>query len=406
MECNKGKQREVMRLTSVVTASLVIQALCYVPLAEAKPTPNPIVTASGVAIVPQLNLTSGYNDNLAKSHRQQDSSAFTIIEPGVGLRFEPQGNQTEVSYRLRNGRYFSSEQDNFTDHFLELSSQWPLNSRHRFAVQYHLALAHEGRGDNDTTLGLAYNQYDSHTLNFGYGFGATQAVGRVETNLGWQDFRYQNNRTITQYQDWEEWRFNSTFYYQAWPRTSLIAQVIANSRRYDLVEPKSSSKDNDHYFAYVGAFWDATGKLQGSAKLGYQQKEFVATSRKDFDSLSWDVDVTYQIRTYSALQLLTHRRSTDADGDGDAIDAQTYQASWSHNWNAKWQTVAQWTQLDEAYTVSEREDQTTKASLNLSYDFRRWLTFNVGVGRESKDASFDRLSYSQNVYLLSIYGVM
>ncbi|TXY23335.1 outer membrane beta-barrel protein [Vibrio mimicus] len=397
---------EPMKVTSLFSVSLVTLAAIYAPYVVAEPTPNPIKTESGIAIVPFLNLSTGYNDNIAKANQQLDSSAFSIIEPGVGLVFEPQGNKTELGYRLRNGTYFSSQQDNFTDHFFDLSSEWELNSRHRLALQYNLALAHEGRGENDTTLGLGYNEYDSHSLNFGYGFGSTEAIGRIETNIGWQDFTYQNNRNITQYQDWDELRFNSTFYYRALPRTSFIAQVIANSRRYDLIATGSSTKDNDHYFAYLGTSWDATGKLQGNVKLGYQQKDFDAPSRKDFDSISWDVDVTYLIRTYSALQLVTNRRSTDSDGDGDAIDAATYQVNWSHNWNAKWATEAVLTRLSEDYTASNREDDTTNASLRASYDLRRWLTLEVGVGHEKKDSNLDSLSYSQNVYYLTIQGVM
>ncbi|EGR0466914.1 TPA: exopolysaccharide biosynthesis beta-barrel protein VpsM [Vibrio cholerae] len=397
---------EPIKLTSLFSASLVTLAVTYAPLGVAKPTPNPIVTESGMAVVPFLNLSTGYNDNLAKSNQQQDSSAFSVIESGVGFIVEPQSSKTQLGYRFRNGTYFSSQQDNFTDHYLDLTSDWELNSRHRIGFEYNLALAHESRGENDTTLGLDYNQYESHSANLGYGFGSTEAIGRIETNIGWQDFTYQNNRTITQYQDWDELRFNSTFYYQALPRTSFIAQVIANSRRYDLIAPGTSSKDNNHYFGYLGASWDATGKLRGNAKLGYQQKDFDAASRKDFDSFSWDVDVTYLVRTYSALQLVTNRRSTDSDGDGDAIDAATYQVNWSHNWNTQWTTEAALTRLEEDYTASNRDDETTNASLRASYDFRRWLTFELGVGRERKDSNIDSLSYSQNVYYLSVQGVM
>ncbi|CSI44747.1 Capsular polysaccharide synthesis enzyme CpsB [Vibrio cholerae] len=118
------------------------------------------------------------------------------------------------------------------------------------------------------------------------------------------------------------------------------------------------------------------------------------------------MDVTYLVRTYSALQLVTNRRSTDSDGDGDAIDAATYQVNWSHNWNTQWTTEAALTRLEEDYTASNRDDETTNASLRASYDFRRWLTFELGVGRERKDSNIDSLSYSQNVYYLSVQGVM
>ncbi|MGC9551207.1 exopolysaccharide biosynthesis beta-barrel protein VpsM, partial [Vibrio metoecus] len=156
---------EPIKLTSLLSASLVTLAVSYVPFGVAKLTPNPITTESGMAIVPFLNLSTGYNDNLAKSNQQQAKSAFSIIESGVGFMVEPEGNKTLLGYRFRNGTYFSSQQDNFTDHYLDLSSDWELNSRHRIGFEYNLALAHEGRGENDTTLGLDYNQYESHTAN-------------------------------------------------------------------------------------------------------------------------------------------------------------------------------------------------------------------------------------------------
>lgn len=152
---------EPIKLTSLFSASLVTLGVTYAPLGVAKPTPNPIVTESGMAVVPFLNLSTGYNDNLAKSNQQQDSSAFSVIESGVGFIVEPQSSKTQLGYRFRNGTYFSSQQDNFTDHYLDLTSDWELNSRHRIGFEYNLALAHEGRGENDTTLGLDYNQYES-----------------------------------------------------------------------------------------------------------------------------------------------------------------------------------------------------------------------------------------------------
>lgn len=134
---------EPIKLTSLFSASLVTLAVTYAPFGVAKPTPNPIVTESGMAVVPFLNLSTGYNDNLAKSNQQQDSSAFSVIESGVGFIVEPQSSKTQLGYRFRNGTYFSSQQDNFTDHYLDLTSDWELNSRHRIGFEYNLALAHE-----------------------------------------------------------------------------------------------------------------------------------------------------------------------------------------------------------------------------------------------------------------------
>ncbi|NCO45926.1 MAG: TetR family transcriptional regulator, partial [Vibrio sp.] len=61
--------------------------------AQAKPQPNPIMTESGIAIVPFLNLSTGYNDNLAKASQDLEHSQYSVFEPGIGLAIEPTSGQ-------------------------------------------------------------------------------------------------------------------------------------------------------------------------------------------------------------------------------------------------------------------------------------------------------------------------
>ncbi|WP_422640861.1 outer membrane beta-barrel protein [Vibrio aestuarianus] len=375
-------------------------------MAYAKAEPNPIVTDSGIAIIPFLNASTGYNDNLAKADNDLESSHYLVLEPGVTVAFEPVGQKHIIAYRLQRGDFFSSSKDDFTDHFFDLSSDWELNSKHRLNLNHSLALTHKSRGDNDETLDLLYNKYNSNNLNLGYGYGGIEAKGRVETNIGWGDLDYKNNKNRTQYQDWDELRFNTAFYYKALPKTSLLIQFIANDRNYDLVAPNSTQRDSKHYFAYVGASWDATGKLRGNAKIGAQHKNFDSAEREDFDSFSWDIDLTYLVKSYSAVQLKTNRRSTDPDGVGDAIDTKIYDINWSHNWSKIISTKADVSLLSEDYTGSSRKDDTTNVTLSFNYDFRRWLTFKLGYGLESKDSNINQFSYDQNIYYFAIEGVM
>lgn len=395
-----------MKFSNVKPAVLFSLTLVSATTVLAKPEPHPIITESGIAIVPFLNLSAGYNDNIAKSDSNFDRSSFSIVEPGVSVAFEPTGQKHVAVYRLQRGDFFSSSKDNFTDHFFDWSSQWDLHSKHKVNLNYSLALAHESRGDNEETLNLLYNKYHSTQVNIGYIYGGDNSKGKLETNLGWGELDYKNNQQVTQYQSWEELRFNSTFYYDALPKTSLLFQIIANDRTYDLTAPGSSSKDSKHYFTYLGTSWDATEKLQGSAKLGAQYKNFDSSLRDDFKSFSWDINVTYLIRSYSAIQLITNRRSMDADGIGNAIDAKNYNVNWVHNWNQKVSTKAEISRLDEDYIGSARKDETTNLTLNFDYDFRRWLTLRLGYGIESKDSNINTMNYDQNIYYLAIEGVM
>jgi hypothetical protein len=67
----------------------------------------------------------------------------------------------------------------------------------------------------------------------------------------------------------------------------LVFQIIVNDRHYSDIAPGSTLKDSTHYMGYVGTSWDATGKLQGNAKVGMQHKDFESSSREDFDSFSF-----------------------------------------------------------------------------------------------------------------------
>ncbi|HAS6347409.1 TPA: outer membrane beta-barrel protein [Vibrio vulnificus] len=374
--------------------------------AMAKPTATPFETESGIAIAPFVNVSLGHNDNLAKTSNNTESSSYSVIEPGVVISLNPGTQQHTFGYRIARGDYFSSSQDNFTDHFFDLNSEWELNDRHQFNLAYALALTHESRGDNDVTLNLPHNEYTTNNLNFKYTFGRDEAMGRLETNLGWGDQTYDNNRSLTRFQDWQERRFNTIFYYKAFPKTSMLFQVIANDKSYDETAPGASTKDSKHYFAYVGAGWDATGALQGNIKLGLQRKNFEASNKSDYDSFSWDADVTYMMRSYSALTLATNRRAEDPDGFGNAIDTRTYSVKWQHQWSELVNTSLGYRLLDEQYDGSSRADDTNNFDASINYDVMRWLSIKAGVGLESKDSNVNNTDYDQTIYFVSLEGVM
>ncbi|NVC63211.1 TetR family transcriptional regulator [Vibrio sp. 05-20-BW147] len=372
----------------------------------AGPTAVPYETESGISIAPYVNVSLGHNDNLAKTADNTESSSYSVIEPGVVISLAPGTQQHTFGYRIARGDYFSSSQDNFTDHFFDLNSKWELNDRHQFNLDYALALTHDSRGDNDTTLNMPHDEYTTNNLNFKYTFGRSDAIGRIETSLGWGDQTYDNNRSITRFQDWQERRFNTIFYYKALPKTALLFQIIANDKSYDETAIGASTKDSKHYFTYVGAGWDATGALQGNIKFGLQRKEFDADDKSEFKSFSWDADLTYMIRTYSALTLATNRRATDPDGYGNAIDTKTYSVKWLHQWNERVNTSLGYRLLDEQYDGSSRTDDTNNFDASVNYDLMRWLSVKAGIGLESKDSNVSNVGYDQTIYFVSLEGVM
>ena len=374
----------------------------------AKITSIPAEVDSDVNIAPFINLYSGYNSNVEKSESDKISSWFGIIESGIGLEFESIKYKGQVGYYFQRGDFISSKSDNYTDQFLNLSADWLANSRHGLHLSYSAAISHENKGDNNTTINLDYNKYIADSLKLTYNFGRKEAKGRLEINVGRAFQSYSNNRDVTRYQDWDEYSFGTTFYYKNLPKTNLLLQLILIERNYNEVALGSLTKNNSHYFIFVGSSLVSTGKIQGNVKLGYQNKKYDSQQRKDANSLTWDIDLKYLIKRYSEFQFKTSRKFTVSDGDGSAIDTYSYQINWTHNWNETVSTIADFSFLTEDFTDSIRRDETSKITLSYDYNMKRWfaLSLQLAFGYASRDSNLNNFSYGQSLCYFSIKGVV
>ncbi|MCE0557086.1 outer membrane beta-barrel protein [Motilimonas sp. E26] len=376
----------------------------------AEVTPNPYVTESGIEVLPFVNVELKHDDNVANVGRNEKSSWANVIDPGVMVKMNPGNNEYILLYRLSQGNYFSSHNDDYTDHLLRLSGNWEFNERNRAGLLYNFNATHEERGTGISDgAGNALDEvirYKTNYANAHYGFGGMDATGRLQFNLGYFDKSYSNFRGITQFRDFDEMRYGGAFYYRVAPKTSLIFELLKNDKRYDAVDTTGISRDSDDHFAYIGTTWDTTATITGVAKVGYQNKDFKTSNRESFDGFSWDVGLTWQAKEYSKFDFATRYKAKDPDQFGDYIEELYYLAAWQHYWLERLSSNVSWSYIQDDYSGSARKDDTDEYQISLNYDLRRWLQIGLGYRVTQKDSTAANIGYDKNVFSISVNMVM
>ena len=401
-----------MKLSPMKNASFLCLSIAAITsgVAMAEVTPNPYVTESGIEISPFVNGRLQHDDNVVNASSNEKSSWASVIDPGVMVKLNPGNNEYIMLYRLSQGNYFSSHNDDYTDHLLRLSGDWEFNDRNRAGLVYAFNAAHEARGTGISDgQGNAIDEvirYDTNLINANYGFGGLEATGRLKFNLGYFDQSYNNFRGVTQYRDYDEMRYGGAFYYRVAPKTSLLFELLKNDKRYDILDISGVSRDSDDYFTYMGATWDTTATVTGVAKIGYQNKDFKESGRQSFDGFSWDVGLTWQAKEYSKIDLGTRHKAKDPDQLGDYIEESYYRAAWEHYWLDSVSSTVSWSFINDDYTGSSREDKTDEYLVGLNYDVRRWLNLGLGYRLTDKRSTDSAIGYDKNVFYISLNMVM
>jgi len=360
-------------------------------------------------ITPTLDLETRYTDNLFRSKTDEKDTWILDTLPKVQAWLQNGNSTYSTSAQLHDFRYASSHDDDFTDYQANIDVDHEFDARNTLEAFGQWYNGHEARGTG-LTEGPAGERIDSpvelETIDYGakYVLGSEITAARLEAGYGYFDRSYQNYKEATRFRDYDQNRLDATGYYALSPRTEVLAEVRYLETRYDSsnnLDP-SGSFDSDEYSYFLGLAWDATAKTSGSVKLGWFDREYQSSARKQDDGFSWEVDVFYEPRSYSVFNFETKRFTQETNGLGDAINTQQYALRWDHDWSIRSLTQIEITKAIDEYSGSTRDDDRWFAEARYSYRFKRWFDLSGGYRFEKRDSSNAQIDYSKNVVFLSV----
>jgi polysaccharide biosynthesis protein VpsM len=380
---------------------LAVLGACSSYLAAAMAIEPAAVSAGPMVIVPMLEVQLGHNDNLTTVNTGEIDSLFTVTKPSVTLVAEKENDAYRFTYIAEDGVYHDSAKDNYTDHTLIGEAILELNSRNHLNLSATYAKDHEDRGSTDAAFGDQVTQFTDRRLDGTYRFGAENATINVEVSAFVLDHSYKNLEATNLSRDRENDGYSGTVFYRISPRTQLLAEARYEDIEYDL---STSTLDSDETRYLAGMTWEATAKTSGTVKVGYIEKEFDSSARKDQDGTTWEVGVQWAPKTYSVFELTSSQRYEEADAADDGRDVESVSLAWNHSWSDRLSSEASVSMSERDYlgTGVSRSDDLDEYRIGLNYEARRWLSLNLGYTYSDNDSNIAVQDWDRNLVLLTV----
>ncbi len=396
MEMHNNKQQHIqvgLRLITLTVAAMACSTAYALPQGEAESFP-----VGGGHLYPHLGVDVAYNDNIHLQDTNETSSMVTVISPGAKLEFKGDITEVALDFIADYGTYEDSHDDDYIDTSTTASIAFYPTERLSFSGALNYTEGHEARGTGSQVGGAATafsspDEYHTWTVNAGFKYGLDQVgAPRFEVDASHSDREFENNRSVTRFQDRETDRLNATFFYKIMPSTSLLLEGTFTDFDYD-----RGTLDSEQYRLLAGLTWEATYQTSGFLKVGWGKKEFDSSSRDDDSSLAWEIGVDWRPLSYSTVNLTTSQDFAESDGIGDHIDTRNISITWDHEWSSFIGSSIQLSATNDEYANSDREDDLKGFKASVEYLMEPWLRFGVSYSHSERDSDVTGLDYNSNV---------
>jgi hypothetical protein len=367
-----------------------------------------VIDFGGFKLIPAIDITHALDDNITRLQTAKVDSWKRILSPRATLVNNFGLNTLQFDYRLERGDFFSSDQDNFTDHFLSALLDYEFNSRHRAKTSFEYEDGHDDRGTSfstgSTDVLATPDIYNKFSGGIEYSYGALTADSRIDISYNYNDVDYDGSDDLFLIRDRENSTLAAIYSYQIAPVTEITVDYSRTDVSYDFFAAGNDTLDSTNSSLLVGVKWESTAATSGFAKIGYQEKDFDSAQREKFSDIDWAIGVNWQPIERTTIEFSTQSDTNETNGEGNFISQTSYNAIWSHQWLERVSSSLSFSLINDVYekSVNSREDDLTQLNMTLNYQLKRWISLNLNYLYDERESSVNTISYDRNLFSLSV----
>ncbi len=383
----------------------------------------------GGTLHPFLLFEHQYTDNLYNTNTNEDEDFITTVSPGlwvalpgnreklleIGLstsspgglnlsRIKPEGTRRAQGYLLYAPEfvvYSNNSEHNATNHRAEGMFQYNFN----MGLSIDLIDQFNQRSEvNDNGIEKGINEYRDNLLDYIMIYDTSEKF-RLRFDYSNYDLNYDD--TINNYMDRNDNSISAYVFYRVKPKTSVFVEYEFSDISFDT----NSDSDSVENRFYVGVEWDATAKTRGRVKVGYIDKDFDSSGVDDQDGFSFEIQSQHNFTPKRALRVTGFRRFNESS----MINASTYlttgiSTAWLQRFTEKWSGTLALGFSNDQYReettfngiTDERDDDLFTFSPAVRYDFRKWMSFDLGYVFARRNSNFSFFEYDNNTLFFRI----
>ena len=356
-------------------------------------------TGSGIYLYPTAFFGYGQNSNLQTSSTNPISSSLYNIAPELLAEFKHKGDRYTALALLNTTRYLSSSEDNYTNSEFTIAGDNYFTARARAGWSIGQVNGNDPRGSNNRPISSEPDRWHSTNLNARLIYGAPEAQGRIELDLGNTAKTYDNNRTFTSVADLSRDSIATRIYYRLSGRSFALGEIRSAKTNY---ASSLSTDSNTERRYYIGYTWEASAATMGMVKLGTMTKDFDLGSKSNYNGSSWEASIRWTPLTYTAIDLISSRGTADSSGFGDYDLATTTSLTWNHKWTNSLTSQASVGLTATEFGATTRKDDTTNYSLVVNYAVLRWLKMGIDMTQTDNRSNVVGADFKRNVTMFTL----
>jgi len=337
---------------------------------------------------PFLNITEGFVNNpyLARKGFEK-TSGFRSYVPGVRCDWQKTKYRLQLSYLYEIFRYDIKDVDD--KDLFDLDSAFDIQfgkSGHGLSVDG--GYRYRKTSDPFTTEERAENRTEGDG-RFGVRLNMRDRLG-IAMNAGLVEHRYDDSM-IADDKNRDVLTLTTKATLKPFTKTAILLEYgyIAS----DYCDPVQAARsDSTTQSLLTGLEWEATAKLAGAVKAGYQSKEYNnASGTGDRTPKTWKVavDLKQTFSEFTFLSLAMERRIEDSTFQYAGREAEFYYSNHTKLGLDHQLTYKVGTWIDLAYTYSEyknvpRRDEMYEFQAGIDYKFLDWIWGNINVSMRQR----------------------
>lgn len=354
-------------------------------------------TESGIYLYPTAFAGMGYNSNVGSSSANEVGSSMLILAPQLVAEMKNKGDRYTALVSGTSTRYASSAQDNTTGSELKLAGDNYFSSRARAGWSVGVL---NGSDPRQAAIRTSVDKFHTTSLNGRLIYGAPEASGRLELDLGTQDKSYDNNRATTERLDLTLNSVAGRAYYRLGSRSLALGEIRNSQSKYASALAAASNNTERRY--YAGLTWDTTAATTGIVKVGRMTKDFDQGNVPGFSGPSWEATVRWMPLTYSVVDLQTAKSTSDSTGVGGFEVRTSNDVTWNHKWSQSLTSRVALGRLATDFSGAGRKDTAINYALTMEYAVRRWLKVGIDLAGTDNTSTDPVAEYKRTVTMFTL----
>lgn len=394
-----------MMKRSIFAAAFLAAALLFAnPVrSPAQETVPPAIQLGALEVHPSLMLTEAWKDNVYATADDEKSDFITTISPGLGLKLPFRAHLLTLGAHADIARY-ADFTDLDTDSFqaaalgeFNIGERVNLKIGDTFLRGYE-ALVDSPTGDN--------GRYDTNVASVSVKY-AFVDVSQLRLDYSQTTLDYQAK---TDARSRAEDQLSAYLYYRVLPNTSAFLEYDFKSVDYD---KSTTTLDSDTHSGQLGATWELSAISKGTAKAGFQAKNFNDADTKDYSTWVASVELDHALNDLVHLRMIGARQVNEAKYAGPSYFTTTGLAGELTVWFLDRLAGFAKASINRAEfsdpivgDTEVRKDNLFSAGLGARYNFNYWLSLEADYTFVNRDSNIGVYSLTENAVALRIKAAL